>query len=239
MVVKNTSDGWDIVTQTNHALLAAQIANELLPKYKEHFWLETCLSISSHETLETDFNSGEKINDLGMPIDFRQNESSKSDLYNKIESMVFKARNKSLIIAALVSKHLLFLHQKDINKKKVENLCINTIKAAQKIHKINNDVFGLMYGVLRFSDRLSLMIVTDELPDLNRKFDINNAFGENHIIKSMNDGYTVKPWPFANSKLDLYFEFRILKEAIFSSEDKFIDAFNKSEIKIKRIAFKK
>lgn len=241
MIVRNTSSGWHIITQTNHAFLAAAIASNLAPKYKGKFWLETLLAIFTHETLETDFNTGEKINDLGMPIDFRQNTSTKSELYEKIEEMVQKAQNKSLIVGALVAKHLLFLHDGDIKKKRIKSLCQSTIAKAKKLHAIEDSEFEKMYGVLRFSDRLSLMIVTDELPDLDRKFEINNALSskDTHALFKDKNKFKVSPWPFEQQLFDLYLEYRILENGKFESQEEFLNTFYKATIKKKTYSFSK
>ncbi len=229
MIVKNTNEGWRIITQTNHAFLATQIAQALKENFRTEYWLETLLAISNHETLETDFNSGERINNLNLPIDFREATSSKKELYSKIESMVRKASNRSIIVGALIAEHLLFLHKPDINKKSIISLCEDTIKNAKSLHKIDDTTFKKMYGVVRFCDRLSLMICTEELPDLDRKFEINDSLDIGKVFLYLKDkSIKVTPWPFQKETCSIYIEHKLLTKSHFKDDNDFINVFQKS-----------
>jgi hypothetical protein len=238
MIVKNTNSGWKIITQTGHAFLATQIANQLSNRFKSEFFMETLLAVYNHETLETDFNDGAILNDKGMPLDFRESETSKQSVRNKVETMVKKISNRSSIVNALICRHLQFLHEPELTKA-INSDLEKIIKKTCELHKIKKKVFSEMYDILRFSDRLSLMICCDELPAIDREIEINDALdNKSTFVTNMGDDkLTIQPWIFQNDKTEIYLEYKLMNSAKFDSEQNFIDEFNSNLVEKEFIVF--
>lgn len=229
MIVKNTNNGWKIITQTGHAFLAAQLAQNLAEKYKRSFWLETLLAVYNHETLETDFNSGSILNSKGMPLDFRESKVSKAEVVKKIDTMVETVAYRSTIVNALITRHLKFLHEDIFEKHKDKYDTI--IETALENYKIKKAEFENMYSVLQFTDRLSLIICCDELPKTDRKIEINNVLnGESIFISNQEEKYVISPWPFNQKEISVYNEFRNMKSASFSNEKEFMEEYHNMKI---------
>jgi hypothetical protein len=229
MIVKNTSRGWEIVTQTAHAFLASQIADELSDKFKNKYWLETVLAVYNHETLETDFNSGSVLNNKGMPLDFRESKATESQVLKKIETMIRTIVYRSSIANALITRHLKFLHPDIFNNNKARYEKI--IDDVCKRFNIVKPVFEKMYGVLQFTDRLSLIICFDELPETNRKIEINDSLNGNSIsVTNLNEKFIVEPWPFESKKISVYKEYRVMKSAFFNTEKAFLKEYHNMKI---------
>lgn len=236
MIVKNTNTGWEIVTQTAHAFLAAQIAYKLSAKFKNKYWLETMLAVYNHETLKTDFNSGSVLNDKGMPLDFRESDETIAETIDKIQSMVQAIAYRSSIVNALITRHLRFLHPDIFKRKELQHADI--IKKVCKEFEIDKALFEKMYGVLQFADRLSLIICFDELPQTNRKIEINDSLNGIPIFITNIDGqFIINPWPFESEKISVYKEFRLMKSASFKTENAFLEEYHEMKIENFRFEF--
>lgn len=235
MIVKNTNAGWEIVTQTGHAFLACQIANKLSTKFKNNYWLETLLAVYNHETLKTDFNSGSILNEKGMPLDFRESYATDAETIDKIENMAKTISYRSSLVSALTIRHLKFLHPELFANKKVDYNSF--IRKVCRDFSIKSKEFEQMYGVLQFSDRLSLIICFDELPQTSRKVEINNSLDGNSIfIQNEESKFILDPWPFESDEISIYKELRVMNSAKFKTENSFLKEYH--EMEIKKLSFK-
>lgn len=229
MIVKNTSRGWEVVTQTAHAFLASQIADKLSEKFKNEYWLETLLAVYNHETLETDFNSGLVINDKGMPLDFRESKETETQVLKKIKIMMQTIVYRSSIVNALITRHLNFLHPNIFKSNKLNYM--DVIDDVCTRFNIDKAIFEKMYGVLQFTDRLSLIICFDELPETNRKIEINDSLNGNSVfVTNLNNKFIIEPWPFESNKISVYKECRVMKSVSFNSENAFLREYHNMKI---------
>lgn len=109
MIVRKSSKGLHIVYQAAHGLLAGKIAQELKLDYRTDPWLDTLIAIIEHDDHQLDFEEKKYLSDLGIPLDFAENQISIEKILERAERVIGQAKSKSIWTAMLVSFHLDFL----------------------------------------------------------------------------------------------------------------------------------
>lgn len=240
MIVNKSSVGLHIIFQEAHGLLAGKIANEIAVKYRPINWFETLIAICEHDDRQLNFDEKDYLSDIGVPLDFTEERSSVKDVIKRMHRILKYAGNKSLWIQLLISYHLEFIYSHLIeDSKQITDFFIEEKKSRQHIlkqFKISDKKARTYYEVLRFCDRLSLILCKDEVPDDDRLLEINTSInGETFFIKKTeNDEMIITPWIFSTSKFELTVEERILKETQFKSSSQFESVLMAAKPKIKK-----
>lgn len=227
MIVNKSVLGVHIIFHEAHGLLAGKIANEIKDEFRPIHWFETLIAICEHDDRQLNFDEKDYLSDIGVPLDFSEDSSSVEDVLKRMHRILKSAFNKSQWVKLLISYHLEFIYShliedstqiKDFFSKEVQ-----TRKEVLKQFKISDKKARIYYEFLRFCDRLSLILCKDEAPDANRLLEINTSIdGKTFFIKkNENDELIITPWIFSTAKFELSIEERILKEAQFSSSNKF------------------
>lgn len=240
MIVNLNTEGFSIITQTHHAHLACLIAENLKEEYKKLYFSDVFAAIAFHESKETDFNYNQQLSDLGQPISFDKPEGSTAESAKKVEHILNDLVTRSLLVAALVSSHFKFLYPEVFNNKLVSPRNCNLDKDAMKLYAIPVKEYKLLYGILKFCDRLSLMICKEEFPDAKRCFEINHSLGNTlHNMLEKEGEFLIDPWPFSKKSLEIEYEYHLIKQSSFKNTEAFLKAFSESEICLKKVVFKK
>lgn len=227
MIVNKSILGLHIILHEAHGLLAGKIANEIEDKYRPIHWFETLIAVCEHDDRQLNFNEKEYLSDLGVPLDFTEENYSVFDVLERMQRVLISAENKSLWVKLLISYHNEFIygHMKDESKKISE-----FFKKEEKERKILFQHFEIKeskaksyYEFLRFCDRLSLILCKDETPENNRLLEINTSINNDiyFIKKSEDNTLIVSPWIFKSDQFELSVEERILHETQFKSSKKF------------------
>ena len=240
MIVAYDINETRVITQTHHAHIAGFIGNHLKSEYKSLFFSEVIAAIFYHETQETDFNYTRQLNDLGQPVSFDKPEITLEEQAEKTNKILDKLKTRSLLGAALVSTHLKFLSPQVFTTGLVSKSNSNLDRKAMRLYKIKKADYDYLYGIVRFCDRLSLMICQNELPDAQRSFEINNALGNKiHQLKDKNGRLIIDPWPFVGTELTIQYEYHKLKQRSFKNSETFYKAVDESRIGLEKITFSK
>lgn len=244
MIVNTTKEGWEIISQYAHGLLAGRIAAQIHPKYRPKQWVETLTAIIEHDDKQMDLDLQSCLSDAGLPMDFTL---SKSEPHNSVEKrargLLELARNKSSWIALLISSHLDFLYNKDDAGKEMKVFLDEGAKFRNqtlKKFKISKEKLNEYYQLLRFSDRLSLILCKDEVPENGRILEINESIGNRTYFVRMDDeaNLIVEPWCFKDRSFLFSVESRYVKQAVFTSGSDLKKAIDKTEISLKNFKFK-
>lgn len=240
MIVNLTTEGFTVITQTHHAQIACLIAHNLKKKFKERYFLDVLAAIAFHESKETDFNYTRQLSDLGQPISFDKLEETTAESAKKVEQILNNLITRSLLVAALVSSHFKFLYPEVFSLKLVSQKNCELDKEAMKLYSITADTYKSLYGIVKFCDRLSLMVCKDEFPDANRCFEINHSLENKlHSLLEKEGQLLIDPWPFVGDSLEINYEYHLVKQRSFKNTETFLKAFSESEICLKKVVFKK
>ncbi len=234
MIVNVLQEGWEVIFQRSHALLAAQLAAAWAEDYRYHRWTETLVAIAQHDDQENYWESAQHISDIGAPLGFTQVSLETSEF--QARSVIANACQQSLWIALLISQHNSFLYADLRGKDKALDTFLDEQAENQRQWR---KALGLTikeaeaaYTPVRWSDRLSLILCKRELPDKDRSLDIApGPDGEITRVSQRTDGtISLQPWIFMADTMEFSIEARIIKQAAFASEAAFHEAVNGAEI---------
>src|ERR1700712_4618830 len=105
MIVNYKANGWEIITQRAHGLLAFQLAMHWPAKRHCNRWAELLVAIADHDDAHTELQREDLLTAHGGPLDFKM---KGFDIEHGLRTMEF-ALSKSRYIALLCSLHLDFI----------------------------------------------------------------------------------------------------------------------------------
>lgn len=244
MIVNTTNKGWEIISQYAHGLLAGRIAAQIHSKYRPKQWVETLTAIIEHDDKQIDLDMQSCLSDAGLPMDFAL---SKPEPQNRVvkraRSLMELAINKSSWIALLISCHLDFLYTNEEAGEEMKSF----LKKGKKFRKqtlkkieITEGKLNEYYEILRFSDRLSLILCKDEVPENGRRLEINKSINNEtfYVSKDGQNQLIIEPWCFQDQSYDLSVETRYMEQATFSSGTALQSAIKNTVVTLKAFKFK-
>jgi len=227
MIVNKSVLGIHIIFHEAHGLLAGKIAHHIHPKYRPLHWFETLIAICEHDDRQLNFSEKNYLSEIGVPLDFTEEKEEVNAVITRMRRILKSSQNKSLWVKLLISYHLEFIYSHLEDKSvKIKTFFEEEHKERKKILKefnISDRKARAYYEVMRFCDRLSLILCKDETPSLGRLLEINTSInGDTFFIKKDEKGsLIISPWVFETEEIKLSVEERIIKEAQFKSNKDF------------------
>lgn len=243
MIVKQSNEGWLLIYQASHGLLAGKIANELSYDLRPNYWIETLTAITEHDDHQLRFDEKMYLNEIGSPVDFTENNTPEEKALERAKRIYNQARIKSGYTAMLVAMHLEFLYGSSANARM--DTFLKKLKKereeSKKLYNIEDKEANEVYELLRFCDRCSLILCKDQLPSLERALEINTSIGGKtfHIKKIADNQITVDPWLFEKDTFKLEVEQVLLKTPYFEDNIKLKKALDAAGSHLVHWTFKK
>lgn len=241
MIVTSLNEGWEIVYQRSHALLSAQMLASWQEKYHPKRWTETLIAVAQHDDQENYWGDTRHLTDLGAPLDFTQETTESNTI--KAKFVIENAERQGIWIALLISRHNHFLHHQTDDKQMQDFLAEQEKKrrAWLGIIDISEAELERTYTMMRWADRLSLILCRRQLPERERWLEIcEGPDGERHEVMQREDKtVNLRPWVLDTDEIDYSIEVRKLKQLKFESEDAFKDAVMNAEVEHRVWTFKK
>ena len=241
MIVNYTEEGWEVITQRAHGLLAAQIAAQWRRNIRTGRWTETLLAVAEHDDAQIELERDNLLTQQGGPVDFKMKVFEQRHC---TQTMDF-ALSKSRYIALLCSMHLEFVYKKD---------CVDNPEAAQFIteqqalqkqwrKELNLSLTEAEqdYRLLEWCDALSLLICQHENQPEARSVEISNGPDNKsyQLIQTGGGILTVNPWLFEENRFELYFETRVIPQLSFKNDNEIRVEFRKAAVKEKHWVLQK
>lgn len=230
MIVRKSHQGLHVIFQASHGLLAGKIANQLMIKYRPPLWLETLVAVVEHDDQQLNFKENNYLSELGIPLDFTEDSGSVLKSIKRAKRVFDHAKSKSLWTALLVSFHLDYLFESLREKSVKANQFLDEQKAFRQetasYFEIDEEK-ALSHGaILRFCDRCSLILCKDEVPDAERKLEINRSIdGKTYFIhRQKNGNLSITPWCFEADSFELSIEETVLEQTKFKTQKELKDA---------------
>jgi hypothetical protein len=223
MIVTVHSDCLEVITHYAHGLQAGQIALNLKEEFRPPYWLETLTAIIEHDDEQINFEKNNNLTKLGFPSDYRLVESDPKDILERCHRIMNKCKSRSGWEAILVSMHLECIYEDLINSrddfKSFFQEWHELRKNIRKLYSVNAVQCEEYYQVLRFCDRLSLILSQGDIPSDGRNLEINQSInGERYFVSGKKDVIHVEPSPFAQEFI-LTTEVYKLEKIQFKSSD--------------------
>ena len=233
MIVNYTENGWEIITQRVHGLLAGQICARWKISEQPPRWAETLIATTEHDDVFNEFQFGPLLTESGGPMDF------KMTCFNEqaCRQMIEMALSKSRFIALLFARHIGFTHGSEPAAKPylkgLKKLGTKWMKEADS----NTVEVNLAYELLEFCDAFSLLICQGQIPPEERKLEISKGpNGVSYQFFQKENRLIVMPWPFEIESFDVHYECRILKDLRFKSETEFKKALQNATVELRKLA---
>lgn len=223
MIVTYKENGWQIVTQRSHGILAAQLAAHWQVKDRPKRWIETLLAIAEHDDAEAELDGENLVTVTGGPLNF---DMKVFDLQH-CEKLSMFTQTKNRYIALLTSLHMEFLYRKDaihdFKAKKFLKEQATLRKKWRKDLQLTETETLRIYDLMEWCDACSLLLCQCKLQPESRKLEISMGPDKKiyHLIQTSDDSITIEPWPFETKNFLISFEYRISKKLQFESSADF------------------
>ena len=227
MIVRTSLSGHHIIFHAAHGLLSGKIASQIHSQYQTANWFETILATSDHDDRQLNFNEKNYLSEQGLPINFTEDKQTIKEQLTRCIRVMEEAEQKSSWVYVIISMHLEFLYSSLRNSSvQFKEFLDDQEIARQKIiasSEFKKKDYEAAYDVLRFCDRLSLILCMDQIPSGGRQLEINCTIQNRQyfISRTANGNLKVSPWPFAKESFDLSVEERLIEKGYFKSNKEF------------------
>jgi hypothetical protein len=218
MIISYNAQGWQIITQRSHGLLAGQICARWKHDDQPSRWMETLIATAEHDDVFNEFERNPLIDPNGAPINFKETSFN----LDAAQCLMDMALTKSRFIALLINRHIRFTHGDD----PLAATFIAELKKQEVIWlkeaEVNKKELDEAYELLEFCDAFSLLICQSLIPPEGRRMEIScGPDGTSYSLFQQQDRIIVEPWPFAISKFEVLMETRTMNVLKFSSDEQF------------------
>lgn len=240
MIVYPTSQGWDVIHQQAHGLLAYQIATNWQTNQRPIHWPETLTALLEHDDGQNPFEGQNHLSEAGAPLSFEPYSVA------QCHRMVDIALKKSRWNALMVSHHATFLYEPKRGQDKALDAFLDQQKDNQKKWRENYGVTQkevmYAYDFVQWCDALSLILCRKELPPEARQLEISKGpDGNRYFIQQQTTDQTlcVSPWPFKLDKFSVHIEVYPLHQLRFKNDNELYNVLNDALVEEREWAFKK
>ena len=172
MIVNSTPTGYEVITHYAHGLQAAQIAHNIKPELRSPQWTSMLCAIMEHDDEQLNFERNNNVSATGKPLDFTMIKPKPDDVLARCKRVINMARHRSGWVALMIAIHIEFLYKAEFeNDKKLVKFFEELHELKKKLrknYKINEQQSLEYYEILRFCDRVSLIISQDKIPTNQR-----------------------------------------------------------------------
>lgn len=242
MIVNAVEEGWEIIFQRAHGLLAAKIAYHLDKSLRpdEAYWIDTLSAIAEHDDGQQKWTKRNHVTEAGAPLDFSFHDP---DL-EQAETVVADGSYKSQWIALLTSMHTYHLYEPFAGKNKGVSAFLKKQDEYQKklrrLIGINIEEAEAAYTFMRWCDEFSLILCKNQIPPQGRKLETGSLpAGKPRFISAEEDVFTVTPWCFEHDKFELFTEATYLPELSFKDDEDLLQTIRSTKPRRKLWVFEK
>ncbi|WP_211240571.1 DUF3891 family protein [Adhaeribacter aquaticus] len=235
MIVNAVPEGWEIIFQQAHALLATQIAFEWRVADRPERWVETLAAIAQHDDGQKFWAGKIGLTPAGAPANFTMLPFSLEQATQVMYEAKFQGRWRAL----LTSMHLSFLYeelrgQNNRTDEFLNNQLENQARWRKEL-KINKKKAQQAYDLMQWCDRFSLILCRSQLPEAERTLEVSKGPDgvQYHVIQQKDGSIKVTPWPFEKRHFTVSVEFICLTQLQFQDEAELTEALMNSPIQLK------
>ncbi|MEW4563181.1 DUF3891 family protein [Bremerella sp. JC770] len=245
MIVKPCDEGWNVIFQPAHGLLAGMLAREFADDRRCPYWFETITAIATHDDGQVAFQSGDRryTTQAGAPKDFTDVEMSADQRYQKVRECLENAYRKHRWIGLLESQHAEFLYgDKEGTSRDLKKL----LKEERKRRKqtldelaLEADDLQIAYDVMRWCDRCSLILCQDAIPAMGRSVEVITFADGTRIDLCQDESETLRitPWVFDSDQFEVTVEEHRLTQLSFADDKELEEALRSATTHVRRFTF--
>ncbi len=254
MIVNTSTQGWEIIFQPAHGLLASKIGFYWQKKDHPKRWLETLTAIAEHDDEQIEWKKDNYITEVGAPKDFSLPQKFSLE---QPKNVFATSRYKSQWIALMISMHMTYLYEplikngytkelgltKNQYQETIEFLDVQNEnqKLFRKNLKVTKKEAQQSYNLIHVCDRCSLILCRENIPEDGRKVEIFVLpSGEKSYLHQREDQtICITPWIFEEDEFEVSVEVHCLSQLKFESDKELADALPSATVIEKKWIFKK
>ncbi|TGE15310.1 DUF3891 family protein [Hymenobacter elongatus] len=242
MIVNLTPDGWQIIYQQAHALLAAQLAWQWQPVGPTDQWVGLLAAIAQHDDEQETWDGSYGLTAAGAPANFTMKDFSLSQATGVMKAARFQGQWRCL----LTSMHMSFLYESLRGKQpEIDEFLDEQLAGQQRWRrglKVTKKDAQQAYDLMQWCDRLSLILCRQELPEMGRHLEISTGpDGQRYeVMRPDADGpIRITPWPFAAKQFEVSVEACLLPQLQFKDDAELSNGLREARIVTLRWEFTK
>jgi hypothetical protein len=246
MIVTMTNEGWDVIHQPAHALLAAKLAYHWKQNERSPFWLELLTTIAQHDNQQRGLEGDIYLTSTGAPKGFTVSSGEGDvDSLEQPREVLHQARYQGQYVSLLTSMHVHTLYESKRGSAKALDKFLAEIEAQQKEWRkslgISVKQAKADYALLLWCDRCSLILCQDEIPEAGRRLEVQRGTKNiRHFLWQRDDKTIgVEAWPFEEEKFSVDVEVQQLKQLRFENEAALRRALQEARVEFRSWMFKK
>ncbi|MCJ8163875.1 DUF3891 family protein [Pontibacter sp. E15-1] len=232
MIVNAIPEGWEVIYQQAHGVLAAQLAHHLKPELQCLYWTETVIAIANHDNRQKARRGKDGLTPAGAPADFTLQPTTLEQAQDLMQAVRFQSR----WVALLTSMHMRYLYEPlRGQQKKIDSFLDEQAQLQQTCRQslgIKRTEAEKAYAVMQWCDRLSLILCRNEVPTDARELEITTGpDGKAYFVKQLpNNDLSVSPWPFVPEQLQVQVEHRKLEQLQFKDDAELALALHQAKV---------
>ena len=240
MLVNPKPDGWQVIYQQAHALLATQLAWHWPVSLPPDRWVGLLAATAQHDDQQEGWHGRgghHGLTPAGAPANFTQLPFSMEQATGVLAAARFQGQWRSLLTAM----HLSELYESLRGQKKGIDAFLDELQTKQTIWrkalKVRKNEARQAYDLLHWCDRLSLILCRHEIPEMGRAVEIyRGPDGVTHTLaQPIADGpLVVSPWPFREQELQVSVEASNLTQLQFRDDAELAEALRAAPVETLR-----
>ncbi len=246
MIVTSHQNGWKIINQRSHGLLAVMLAYQYDIDLPNDIMVPTLIAIAEHDDGVEETKLSKNLTAAGAPRHYKVKDESITTDLTRLFNVMEISSSKSQLNALLTSLHLEFLYEgsHDGNDKKLNAFLREEEKKRKFILKhLNMDkkMADRLYRLVEWCDAFSLLICMDKIQPAGRKMEISKSpEGDmNQTFYKESKEITVEPWVFKNDTFKVFYEYKILNQLKFNSIKEFDKVCKNTSVQREEFIFSK
>lgn len=235
MIVKPTQEGWELIYQRAHGLLAMQLAYSWRVDQRPQRWVETLAAIEGHDDEGNNLEGENHLTEAGAPRNFTLSEFS----LEQARRVAMRSQYRGRWVALLTSMHTVFLYGSARGKNgEIDAFLDEQIENQarwRKELKVTKGEAEAAYAIMQWCDQLSLVLCQDHLPAGGRWLEVSRGpDGTRYDVRQREDGsLEVAPWPFMERRLTVSVEATRVEGLGFASDEALLEAMRTGRIVVK------
>ena len=241
MIVNQAEEGWNIIFQRSHALLAGKIAMQWKVDKRPEPWTDVISAIIDHDDGQRDWQDRKHLTEAGAPLDFTCQEPD----ITQAKKTVANARYRSRWIALLTSMHTLALYERLRNTDKDITKFLDEQQRYQKKLRRNLGIrkaeVETIYRFVFFCDACSLVLCKEEVPKNGNQLELAVTPGQQaaYIFYQGDEHVSVAPWPFEKASFTVEVDVFQLKQLSFKDDQDLYKALDQAEVFARQWTFER
>lgn len=232
MICNRREDGWELVYQNAHGLVAMELLRPWRSAERPARWGDVLYATAQHDNGWQEWEPGDHLTALGTPRHFE--ETTPTDTVRQSEMALGRVRHASLFAGLLLMEHFKTLYV-DMEDAGVQAMLTRQRAEAAKARRVLGvrvaDV-ATHYEFLRFADTFSLTLCLRRLDLLvDRRVELETVGGTRYFaLRRADDSIAVEPWPYAAHEFDVRTEAYRLPRLTYPSASALSAAIAKARI---------